>query len=90
MQLPKLYSERLENNVNDGGTLEEETGNIGLIWLSFVLISLRVKVYRKIPRIHIESIQCKIGTNFFKKKRANKIQEIKIICINEKIIEDYR
>lgn len=51
MQLPKLYSERLENNVNDGGTLEEETGNIGLIWLSFVLISLRVKVYRKIPRI---------------------------------------
>jgi hypothetical protein len=31
MQLPKLHSERLENNVNDGGTLEEERGNIGLI-----------------------------------------------------------
>ncbi len=49
MQLPKLYSERLENKVHDGGTLEEERGNIGLIWLSFVFISLRVKVNEKIP-----------------------------------------
>ncbi len=47
MQLPEFYSERLENNANDGGTLEVVSGNIGLIRLSFVFISFSVKVYQK-------------------------------------------
>ncbi len=48
MQLPEFYSERLQNNANDGGTLEVERGNIGLIRLSFVCISFSVKIYKKI------------------------------------------
>jgi hypothetical protein len=47
MQLPEFYSERLENNANDGGTLGVVSGNIGLIRLSFVFISFSVKVYKK-------------------------------------------
>ena len=50
MQLPEFYSERLENNANDGGTLEVVSGNIGFIRLSFVFISFSVKAYTKILR----------------------------------------
>ncbi len=47
MQLPEFYSERLENNANDRGTLEVVSGNIGFIRLSFVFISFSVKVSKK-------------------------------------------
>jgi hypothetical protein len=50
MQLPEFYSETLEKNANDGGTLEVVSGNIGLVRLSFVFISFSVKVYKKIIR----------------------------------------
>ena len=50
MQLPEFYSERLENNANDGGTLGVVSGNIGLIRLSFVFISFSVKAYTTILR----------------------------------------
>ncbi len=46
MHIPEFYSQRLENNANDGGTLEVVSGNIGLIRLSFVFISFSVKVYK--------------------------------------------
>jgi hypothetical protein len=42
MKRPDFYPERLENNANDGGTIEIVRVNIGLIRLSFVFISFPV------------------------------------------------
>ncbi len=56
MQFLEFYSQRLEDNANDGRTQEVVSGNIWLIRLSFVFISCSVKIYKKISSNFLSSL----------------------------------